>query len=74
MLTNRSIPRCTVIPELAYPDLGEAIDRLWRQLLRAAYGEFVDAFRRAAERLKSGDRSVQFPQGSFPPPLPFVGG
>jgi hypothetical protein len=25
MLTNRSIPRCTVIPELAYPDVGQAI-------------------------------------------------
>ena len=25
MLTNRSIPRCTVIPELAYPDIGEAV-------------------------------------------------
>jgi uncharacterized glyoxalase superfamily protein PhnB len=25
MLANRSIPRCTVIPELAYPDVGEAI-------------------------------------------------
>jgi uncharacterized glyoxalase superfamily protein PhnB len=24
MLTNRSVPRCTVIPELAYPDVGEA--------------------------------------------------
>jgi hypothetical protein len=22
----------------------------------------------------SGDRTVRFPQGSFPPPLPFVGG
>jgi uncharacterized glyoxalase superfamily protein PhnB len=28
MLSNRSIPRCTVIPELAYPDVGEAIDWL----------------------------------------------
>ena len=28
MLANRSIPRCTVIPELAYPDIGEAIDWL----------------------------------------------
>lgn len=28
MLTNRSIPRRTVIPELAYPDVGEAIDWL----------------------------------------------
>jgi uncharacterized glyoxalase superfamily protein PhnB len=25
MLANRSIPRCTVIPELAYPDISEAI-------------------------------------------------
>jgi uncharacterized glyoxalase superfamily protein PhnB len=33
MLTNRSIPRCTVIPELGYPDIGEAID--W---LREAFG------------------------------------
>jgi uncharacterized glyoxalase superfamily protein PhnB len=24
MLANRSIPRCTVIPELVYPDVGEA--------------------------------------------------
>jgi uncharacterized glyoxalase superfamily protein PhnB len=24
MLANRSIPRCTVIPELAYPDVGES--------------------------------------------------
>ncbi len=28
MLANRSIPQCTVIPELAYPDIGEAIDWL----------------------------------------------
>jgi uncharacterized glyoxalase superfamily protein PhnB len=28
MLENRSIPRCTVIPELAYPDIGKAIDWL----------------------------------------------
>jgi uncharacterized glyoxalase superfamily protein PhnB len=25
MLKNRSIPECTVIPELAYPDIGKAI-------------------------------------------------
>ena len=51
-----------------------AASRDWRHLLRAAYAEFVAAFRRAAERLRLGDRDVQFPQGSFPPPLPFVGG
>ena len=28
MLTNRSIPRSAVLPELAYPDIGEAIARL----------------------------------------------
>jgi uncharacterized glyoxalase superfamily protein PhnB len=28
MLTNRSMPRCTVIPELAYPDVGKAVDWL----------------------------------------------
>jgi uncharacterized glyoxalase superfamily protein PhnB len=28
MLANRSMPRCTVIPELAYPDVGEAVDWL----------------------------------------------
>ena len=28
MLENRSCPTCTVIPELAYPDIGEAIDWL----------------------------------------------
>lgn len=28
MLSNRSIPRCTVIPELAYPDVQEAADWL----------------------------------------------
>lgn len=28
MLSNRSVPRSTVLPELVYPDIGEAIDRL----------------------------------------------
>jgi uncharacterized glyoxalase superfamily protein PhnB len=28
VLANRSIPRCTVIPELGYPDIGQAIDWL----------------------------------------------
>jgi len=25
MLANRSMPRCTVIPELAYPDMSEGL-------------------------------------------------
>ena len=28
MLSNRSIPRCTVIPELAYPDVTKAAEWL----------------------------------------------
>ena len=28
MLVNRSMPRCTVIPELGYPDVGEAVEWL----------------------------------------------
>ena len=30
MLANRSMPRCTVIPELGYPDVGEAAEWLCR--------------------------------------------
>jgi len=28
MLTNRSVPRCTVIPELVYPDVQKAVQWL----------------------------------------------
>ncbi|MFL6198410.1 MAG: transposase, partial [Thermoanaerobaculia bacterium] len=44
-----------------------------RQGLRAAYGLFLAAFREAAKRLKAGDRLARFPNGCFPPALPFVG-
>ncbi len=39
-----------------------------------AYGEFVGAFRTAAEKLRAGVRDVVFPAGSFPPALPWVSG
>jgi len=32
----------------------------------------VTAYREAAERLKQGETDVRFPEGSFPPRLPFV--
>jgi hypothetical protein len=51
-----------------------AATKAWRELLRATYAEFLLAFRRAAEKLKKAQPTVRFPQGSFPPPLPFVGG
>ena len=41
--------------------------------LREAYSRFVAAFRDAAEKLRAGDRTVAFPEGSFPPASPFVG-
>jgi REP element-mobilizing transposase RayT len=41
--------------------------------LRDAYHRFLGAFREAAERLRAGDRSALFPDGCFPPALPFVG-
>ena len=36
-----------------------------------AYSLFYAAYREAAEKLKAGDLSAAFPDGSFPPPLPF---
>ena len=37
-----------------------------------AYRLFTEAFRNAAERLRAGDLTSEFPPGSFPPALPFV--
>ena len=53
--------------------LFHAASKASRQGLRAAYGTFLAAFREAAERLKAGDRLARFPNGCFPPALPFVG-
>jgi REP element-mobilizing transposase RayT len=44
-----------------------------RRELVEAYGWFVGAYREAAGRLRQGHRKARFPQGSFPPRLPFVG-
>ncbi len=37
-----------------------------------AYSLVLGAFRDAAERLRDGDRDAVFPEGTFPPSLPFV--
>jgi len=53
---------------------GAAIPRLLGRLskvLRDAYSAFAAAFRIASERLRSGDRGARFPEGCFPPALPF---
>lgn len=43
-----------------------------RRELYQAYSWFAAAFREAAEKLRRGDRHARFPQGCFPPSLPFV--
>jgi hypothetical protein len=40
--------------------------------LRRAYHEFLNMYREASARLKSGDRMAEFPPGCFPPRMPFV--
>jgi hypothetical protein len=53
--------------------LFHAASRKVRLQLRRAYGEFLGAFRAAAEKLRVGVRDVVFPPGSFPPALPWAG-
>ena len=54
--------------------LVHAVSRERRDEARKSYQEFVLAYRMAAEKLKSGRNKtrIEFPTGSFPPPLPFV--
>ena len=52
--------------------LVHAASKRVREEIYRMYGLFVAAFREAAEHLKAGDRSARFPEGSFPPGLPFV--
>ncbi|HEX7184371.1 MAG TPA: transposase, partial [Thermoanaerobaculia bacterium] len=47
--------------------LFHAASRKVRRDLYQAYGEFLGAFRTAAEKLRTGLRDVVFPAGSFPP-------
>jgi hypothetical protein len=49
-----------------------AASKAAREALRQVYGFFLAAFREAAERLKGGDHAARFPNGCFPPGLPFV--
>ena len=52
--------------------LVHAASKRMREEIYRVYALFVAAFREAAEHLKAGDRSARFPEGSFPPGLPFV--
>lgn len=52
--------------------LCHAATRRARDEYRARYRAFVDAFCRAAERMRGGLEAVAFPLWCFPPPPPFV--
>jgi REP element-mobilizing transposase RayT len=64
---HRHPPRAARSPAI----LVHAATRKARRALIAAYHDFVGAFREAAARLAGGCHDVVFPDGSFPPPLPF---
>ena len=53
------------------PDF-HARDKRVHKAMRYAYAWVVSEHARAAERLRAGDRLVDFPEGTFPPGLPFV--
>ena len=42
------------------------------ELMWQAWSEVIAAFREASARLLSGEREVDFPEGTFPPHLPFI--
>jgi hypothetical protein len=62
-----------VAPSLGAP-LFHAASHVIRHYLYEGFSWFVAAYRTAAEKLQRGDPDPHFPIGSFPPPLPFVGG
>jgi hypothetical protein len=41
-------------------------------VMKEAYRLFLENYRSAAERLQAGELDVNFPEGCFPPPRPFV--
>jgi len=51
-----------------------AASKAARLALYQSYSWFVGEFRKAAEKLRRGERNVSFPPGCFPPNLPFVPG
>ena len=51
-----------------------ALRKAVRKALWEAYGYFVAAYREAAEKLRAGDRSVEFPAGKLPAQAAVRGG
>lgn len=50
-----------------------AVTQAVRRDLVEAYRWFVSAYREATQQLRQGNKGARFPEGSFPPRLPFVG-
>ena len=50
-----------------------AATKATRRELVEAYRWFGGAYREAAEKRRQGNMSASFPEGSFPPRLPFIG-
>lgn len=46
------------------------VRRAWNE----AFGWFLAQYREASQRLRRGDLTARFPEGCFPPRLPFIGG
>jgi len=61
-------------PKKSPAPLAHAASREVRRRLYEAYAAFVRVYRSAAARLRAGDPAPPFPDGCFPPALPFVGG
>jgi hypothetical protein len=51
--------------------LAHATSRAARDALCEAYRIFLGAYRHAADRLRTGALDALFPEGAFPPPMPF---
>ena len=63
--------RSPTIKKSPQPRFHAATRRVLKEMCEA-YAWVVQAYREAAERLKEGDRAAPFPEGTFPPRLPFV--
>lgn len=59
-------------PKRAPAPFCHAATRSARSELREGYRLFVAAYREAASALRRGETAVRFPEGCFPPGLPFV--
>lgn len=65
---HTAMPQRTRTP---IPLVHAASVQAWKAF-RIAYRAFLAAYRYASAQLRAGVRAVVFPEGSFPPPLPFV--